>query len=242
MALSASQIVSNACQVAKCPGMTLQAGQFLNDILEHVAQTYDLPETQQVTALNVAPNGGMASNPSNPAQPFQWYETPLPAGARYLRTKEVFYNVLGVIFYLDQVNKPKYDRLFQGQGISNYPYWYCPDQAPAIPQMAFYPPPNINLTIFVRTQFLPQDIASPEISATVPWFRNRRYLVTQLACDLMQLTDDTRWSTFQAASDEMMRDYLKTINDEGDVATRVRLDPLMFRAPNALPPTKTTGF
>ena len=101
MALSASQIVSNACQVAKCPGMTLQAGQFLNDILEHVAQTYDLPETQQVTALNVAPNGGMASNPSNPAQPFQWYQTPLPAGARYLRTKEVFYNVLGVIFYLD---------------------------------------------------------------------------------------------------------------------------------------------
>jgi hypothetical protein len=242
MALTAGSIITDACQIAKCPGMTLQAGDFLNEILSTISQIYDFPEAQQLLTLTVGPNLGSA--PGTP-QPFQWYPLVLPAGGLYLRTKEVFYNVQGTIFFLNQLLKEQYDQLFQGQGISNYPYWYVVDQTPPLPtppQMAFYPPPNISLTVYVRVQYQPADIPNPVGSTAVPWLRNRRYLVTRLAADMMQITGDSRRGEFDASATAQMDKYLVMIDDKENVATTVRLDPLRFRQPQALAPTKTTGF
>lgn len=243
MALTAGSIITDACQIAKCPGMTLQAGDFLNEILSTVAQIYDFPEAQQLLTLTVGPNLGSGVGP---AQPFQWYPLVLAnAGDLYLRTKEVFYNVQGTIFFLNQLLKEQYDQLFQGQGISNYPYWYVVDQTlalPTPPQMAFYPPPNISLTVYVRVQVQPADIPTPINSPAIPWLRNRRYLVTRLAADMMQITGDTRRAEFDASATQQMDKYLTMIDDKENVATTVKLDPLRFRQPMALAPTKTTGF
>jgi hypothetical protein len=242
MALTAGSIITDACQIAKCPGMTLQAGDFLNEILSTISQIYDFPEAQQLLQLSVGPNLGTGISP---AQPFQWYPLVLPAGSLYLRTKSVFYNVQGTIFFLNQLLKDQYDQLFQGSGISNYPYWYVVDQTlalPTPPQMAFYPPPNISLTVNVRVQYQPPDIVTPVGSSQVPWLRNRRYLVTRLAADMMQITGDSRRAEFDASATQQMDKYLTMIDDKENVATTVKLDPLRFRQPMALAPTKTTGF
>ena len=120
----------------------------------------------------------------------------LPSNVGYLRTKEVFYNVSGTIFYLDQIALADYDKLFQGTGISNYPYWYTVNTEPGLvggsPQMAFYPPPNLALQPTIRSQFVPNDIVTPETSASVPWFPDQRFLKTRLCADLMMLTGDQR--------------------------------------------------
>jgi hypothetical protein len=242
MALNAGSIVTDACQIAKAPGMTLQCGDFLNELLSTLSQTYDFPEAQQLLVLPIGPNLGSGTSP---AQPFSWYPLNLPAGAGYLRTKEVFYNVQGTIFWLNQLLKEQYDQLFQGGGISNYPYWYVVDTTqnlPTPPQMAFYPPPNISLTVFIRLQYQPADITDPPNSTAIPWFRNRRYLVTRLAADLMQITADDRYPQFAAEATTMLDKYLMMIDDKENVATTVKLDPLRFRSPMNLAPTKTTGF
>ena len=239
MALTYASVISDAKQIAKCPGFDPQAGDFLNELLSTLAQTYDLPESQQLMQLPIGPNGGTAPSLS---QPFQWYILNIPVGTAYLRTKEVFYNVQGTIFFLNELNKAQYDQLFQGAGISNYPYWYCPDQTQQPPWMAFYPPPNINLTLNIRVQYQPADVANPNTSTAVPWFRNRRYLVTRLAADLMQITGDQRATAFAADAAQQLDRYLMKIDDQDNNATRIKLDPLMFRAIQKLPPTKTTGF
>ena len=242
MALTYAGIIQDAKQIARCPGYDPQAGDFLNELLATLAQTYDFPESQQLISKPIGP---MMGDAPQVAQPFQWYSLPLPAGATYLRTKEVFYNVLGTIFWLNQLLPEQFDQLFQGSGISNYPYWYVVDataSAGNTPIMGFYPPPNIALTIHIRVQFQPPDVLNPSTSTSVPWFKNRRYLVTRLAADLMQLTGDNRATQFANDATGMLDKYLMKLPDKDNVATRVKLDPLMFRALHALPPTKTTGF
>ncbi len=239
MALTSQSIIVDACQIAKCPGMTLQAGDFLNEILSTLAQNYDFPESQQLTQLSVGPLLGTGISP---AQPFQWYPLTIPDGSIYLRTKEVFYNQSGVIFWLNQLLKEQYDRLFQGQGISNYPYWFVVDTTLSPPQIGFYPPPNIPLTIFVRAQLQPPDMVDPVNTPTAPWLRQRRFLVTRLAADLMQITGDSRRAEFDASATEQLDKYLIMIDDKENVATTVKLDPLRFRNPTGLMPTKQTGF
>lgn len=239
MALTSQSIIVDACQIAKCPGMTLQAGDFLNEILSTMAQDYDFPEAEQLAQFPIGPLLGTGTSP---AQPFQFYPLVLPDGAVYLRTKEAFYNQSGVIFFLNQLRQDQYDQLFQGQGISNYPYWYVVDTSTPVPQVGFYPPPNISLTMFVRAQFQPADIVDPVSTPTVPWLRNRRFLVTRLAADLMQLTGDSRRAEFDESATVQLDKYLKMIGDRENVATTVKLDPLRFRNPMGLAPTKQTGF
>lgn len=238
MTLQAQQIVTNALQIAKAPGFKTQAGQFLNSLLSSIARNYDFPQAQQLITLNVGPNGGTAITP---AQPFQWYPLPL-VGGTWLRTKEVFYNQQGVIFWLNQLDKAEYDQLFQGQGISNYPYWYVVDTTVSPPQMAFYPPPNVNLVMFIRVQFQPADISNPETSTTAPWFPDDRFLTTQLAADVMQITGDSRKNEYRADAADQFKSCLLMIDDKENVAQVVKLDPLRFRAQQNLSPTKQTGF
>ena len=52
MPLTAAQIVTLATQVAKCPSYTSQAGQFLNAILQDLAQTYDFETVVKTYSFN----------------------------------------------------------------------------------------------------------------------------------------------------------------------------------------------
>ena len=251
MALTADRIVTLACQIAKCPGFTTQAQDFLNLVLEDLAQNYDFPSAAYTfNAFSIGPSSGTGTGTPTG----QWYNLALPASAvlvqnnaTYLRTHSVSYSVSGSIFYLNQLPLDKYDQLFQGQGISNYPYWYAVDtegsgSSQAIPQMSFYPPTQQSLSLTIRTQYLPPDIATPSSSSSIPWFPNQKYLYTELAADLMGLTGDSRQSQFRTDATAMLTAYLKMVGDKQNFATTVKKDPNVFRTTGWLRPTKTTGF
>ena len=258
MPLTADQIVTLACQIAKTPNFTSQAQMFLNRFQENLAQFYDFKAAAYTfQAFSISPNAG--TGPGTPTG--QWYLLELPASAvlvqnaaKYLRTKGVMYSVSGTIFYLDQLPLDKYDRLFQGQGVSNYPYSYCVDTtgAPnlATVQMAFFPPPNLSLSLKIRNQYQPNDITTAQFTAGthVPWFPNQDILITGVAEQLMRLTGDTRQPQFYQqlfgapGLDGQIGKYMKMEDDKENYAMQVKRDPLLFRSLVNLRPTKTTGF
>lgn len=237
---TAQTICQLARQIAKCPGFGVQSGALLNFILENLAQSYDFPSARQTLQdFIIGPNAGNGYNT-------QFYQLPLPDSTVYLRTKEVFYNVMGTIFYPNEIALANYDKLFQGTGISNYPYWYTvnvePTLQPTAPQMAFYPPPNLSLSLTIRLQYRPNDISSPETSSAIPWFPNQKYLVTELAAELMKITSDARQESFSKQALDQLTAYTKLVDDKENYAQVVILDPNRFRSVSDLKPTKTTGF
>lgn len=255
---TAQDIVTQACQIAKCPAFTSQAQYQLNRILETLAQNYDIPAAQYTfTNFRISPNGGNGTGTStSPA--YNWYKLVLPtstdptlSGATYLRTKEVFYSVNGTIFYLNQVPNEDYDRYFQGSGITNYPYSYTvviqgePRSNP--PEMSFYPPPAQPQTLTIRNQYQPNDIAVANFSTTTPWFPNQQLLVRMLALALMDYTGDQRATRLRqeiygvpGGDPGDLSRYLKMMDDKENYAMTVKLDPRVFNNPNRLPATKQT--
>ncbi|MCI0559497.1 MAG: hypothetical protein MN733_13465, partial [Nitrososphaera sp.] len=62
--MTASQIVTHATQIARVPGMTLQAGRVLNQILTELLQEYDLAIALHTQIVNVNASG--ANNGTGP--------------------------------------------------------------------------------------------------------------------------------------------------------------------------------
>lgn len=212
MAYTAAQLVTLACQIAKTPGMKSQAGQFLNMILADYAQTMDLDVIRVTATLNI--NAGSAS-----------YALP----ANYLRSAEVFYNVNGTIFYLNQIPLSDYDQEFQGPGISNYPQQYATDVSTTPHTMFFWPPPALPLAVTLRYRPQTDDIDTPETSDMVPWFPNQRILLKDICVELFALADDTRGPMAMAEVESRMKKYLIMDDDKEGYAQQVQLDRRYFR-------------
>lgn len=260
MAIYASDIVTQACQIAKCPAFTTQAQVRLNALLQTLAQTYDFPSAAYTfNNFAISANGGNGTGTAT-SPGTSWYTLALPTssnlyrtGARYLRTHSMFYSVNGTIFYLSQLPLDDYDKLFQGPGISNYPEWYCVDTTgdPQFntPQVAFWPPPNIPLTLTIRNQYQPNDIATANFSTTVVWFPNTDLLIDMLAEKMMMYSGDKRQQEFYNriygvpnGDPGTLSRYLKMQDDKEGYAMTIKLDRRRFRSVNGLPPTKQTGF
>lgn len=226
MPLNCSQLIALACQTAKCPGYTSQAGQLLNVILADLAQLYDFDFERETTTLNIGPGSASYNLPAN-----------------HLRTREVFYSVNGTIFYLNQIPLEEYDQLFQGPGINNYPGQFA-IQIEASPHLIyFWPPPVIPLSVTIRYQPQPTDIFLPESNTAVPWFPNQDVLLKRLTAELMALTDDTRMDRFNKRADERLSKFLVMDDDKEGYAQRVKLDRRYFRGQSSnLKPTKQTGW
>jgi hypothetical protein len=208
--LTAQNIVTQACQIAKCPGFTLQAGTALNYILAELATNYNFDIIRKTTTIAVT--GSSAS-----------YSLP----ADYFRAREVFYTVNGVPFYLNQIPLEEYDSLIQNTGGSSYPYSYATDPNSAV--IFFYPNPTIAANITLRYMSLPADIATPETSSSIPWLPYSRYLIHAVATEMMKITDDTRFAEFWNAGEEMLKSYMKMDNDNQNYAQQVKLDRRHFK-------------
>lgn len=236
---SAKQLVALGCQIAKVSsGMAPQAGQFLNMILAEYAQTMDLDSIRKTTTFSVASSfTGRGFNNAG-------YLLPVD----YLREAQVFYNVNGTIFNLDPITIEKYNTLFEGVGIANYPEWYATDisqqtvAAYGAPLIFFWPPPAVPLTINLLYRPQTSDILGPETSAVVPWFPNQRILLRDLCVDLMLLSDDSRKDGLEEEVEKRMRKYLIMKDDKEGTQNNVKLDPLLFRPKNNLKPTKITSI
>lgn len=239
MPQTAQQLVSLACQIAKVQsGQAPQVGQLLNIVLQNYAQTLDLDKIRLTTTLNVT--GGVTGIGANSAA----YQLPVA----YLRAVQVFYNVDGTIFDLSQMSLEKYNTLFQGTGIANYPEWYATDiseQAIAnfgSPLMYFWPPSAIPLTVNILYRPQTSDIIAPQLSQVVPWFENQLILLKDLSAQAMMLGDDARKEVTDREVEERIRKYLIMKDDSENFAHTVKLDPLLFRNRENLKPTKQTSI
>ena len=243
MALTASQIVARAIEIAKAPGYTSQAGQLLNAILQELAQTYDLDLCRGFYQFNFIP--GLVSSNSNVTAGGGPY--PLPAD--YLRAEkgDVFYSILGVPYEMINVDITEFDMMVQQAGQQSYPYLYCTDLSQSPPVLFVYPPPSGAYPVTVRYRRQMADIPTPESSAVTPWFPSDTYLIRRLAGEVMLLTDDPRATVFlgdsNAGAQGILRRYLKLADDKSSRSQRVTLDKRRFgRSFDSLPNTKTIGW
>lgn len=222
--LTASQIVSLACQMAKTPGMITQAGQFLNARLVQLALEQDMDIIRRTATINVIT--GQAS-----------YALPVS----YLRMREAFYNINGSVFWLVQLALKDYDQLNTNPGLTDYPYYYSTDISTTPPTLFLYPPPSLAFTLNIRYMDNNVEISQPQNSATVPWFQDGLLLTKMVAEDLMSIADDTRVEMFSQQNDDKMRRWLQMANDRENRAIQVEKDPRAFKSVRRVRPTKLQG-
>lgn len=243
MALSASQIVALACQDAAAPGYTSQAGQLLNVTLQDLCQDWNFDAAKGTTVFNFSPstltNPLLYPNVQPGGGPY-----PLPADfLRMVDNKDATYYINGVPYPMIPVDLSQYDNAVQQAGNQSYPYIFATDVSQQPANMLVWPPASGSYQVLIRYYRLMPDIINPETSSAVPWFRNTRYLRTQLAAELMGLTDDSRREEWLKRAQDILLHYLRLKDDNADRAQTVKLDRRVFRHNfSALKNTKTIGW
>jgi hypothetical protein len=256
MGLQAQQIVSLATQIAKCPGFTSQAGQFLNMILSDLCQDYDFDIIQETTNFNFnLSNTNLGTGfPDTNGYAAGCGPNPMPADFLRVAHKEAFYNIQGTIYKLIGYEKFEFDQFVQSAGNQSYPSAFYVDVSQTPPQMYVYWPAGGAYPATVRYYPQKPDITTPETSTTVPWFPNTTYLVTRLAGELMRVTGDARVDQFIGGEGEegekrypsganaILRRYLRMKDDPENKVRQVSLDRRYFRGPTQLKNTKVVGW
>lgn len=231
MAYTSAQIVSLACQIAKVPGYTVQAGQLLNMILEELFQVNDFAFSRQKTFIDCTQ-----------AQPLDIYGQPLGYNLpdNHERTLEVYYIVNGAPRMVTQLPIEEYDTLFQGVTGASYPEFFCIDVSQTPHTMLVYPIPPLATGVFVRYLPTQTPISSPEASSVVPWFFQQIYLIKRLAAELMMISDDARQESMTQQAAKVLSKFLTMDEDDREGYVRqVKLDPRTFRPGTSLKNTKT---
>lgn len=232
--LQAQQIVARACAIAKCPGFISQGGIYLNMVLEDLWLHRDLKINRVTEFINVqANNYGPFTLPLN-----------------YLRTYDLFFQQNNLPYFLNPISTEEWDQEFKDPSIANYPYEYMTillDETTAqaqVPPSAgtlyIYPQSSGLITLTHRYMVKQPDITTPETSTVIPWFPDQQYLIKRTAAELMSESDDTRYDSFIAQCESMLRIHLIMEGDEQAVVKSVRLDPRRFHTNRTLKPTKIT--
>lgn len=245
--LQAQQIVALAAQIAKAPGFILQAGQFLNSALSDLCQDYDFEIIRKT--FNFTFDTGASGNGYAPGSG----PNVMPADALRVYRNGSFYQISQVPYPLIGVKQEEFDRFVQQPGLASYPYMTYVDVSTSPPGLYVWPPSSGAYPATVRYQPQMPNIATPETSATVPWFPNTNYLITRLAGELMKLTNDDRAMSFIGSPDpdkdtpgsacDILRSYLKMKDDPETAVKTVSLDRRRFgSSTDRLKNTKTIGW
>lgn len=243
MALTAAQIVSLACQDAAAVGYTSQAGQLLNVVLQDLCENWNFDAAKGTTVFNFSPvtqtNPNLYPNIQPGGGPYQ-----LPADfLRMVDDKDATWYLQGVPYPMIPCDLSEYDNLVQQAGNQSYPYIFATDVSQSPANLLVWPPASGSYQCLIRYYRLMPDIATPETSSTIPWFRNTGYLRTRLAAELMGITDDTRRAEWLQRAEAQLLSYMKMRDDNADRAITVKLDRRRFRNNfSRLPNTKTIGW
>jgi hypothetical protein len=248
MAYTAAQICAIAAQAAGVPGYAQTpstgvsfAGQWLNTILEELAETFDFDQAKgtatgtfnpSLTSTSVYPNLQLGSGPYS-----------LPSDYQRCIYGDAMWFLQGVAYLLTPCDLAEFDSLVQQAGNQSYPYLMATDLSQSPPVFVVWPPPSGAYSYMIRYYKQPTDITTPEGSATVPWFPFQAYLITKLTARLCGISGDAREKTFDATADEMLTRYLRKANDADNRAKSVKMDRRRFsRNFDRLPNTKTVGW
>lgn len=239
MALQAQQIVSLACQIAKTPGMVTQAGQFLNTMLQSLAQNYDfevIRKTYNFTFdMSSTGNGYVAGCGPNL----------MPTDFLRAHKKGAFYMISGVPYTMIGYEQNEFDTFVQQAGNQAYPYAFYVDVSKTPMELYVWVPAAGAYSATVRYNPQMADITSPESSTTVPWFPNTDYLIDGVAGRMMKIANDDRMDAYMARADANLDAYLKMKDDPESAGTkRVTLDRRFFGGSqwSRLPNTKVIGW
>jgi hypothetical protein len=222
--LTASQIIGLAVQIAKVPGMTTQAGQFMNARLLQLALDQDMDIIRRTTTINVITGQSSYALPVN-----------------YLRMREAFYNINGSVFWLIQLALKNFDQLNTNPGLTDYPYYYSTDISTTPPTLLVYPPPSLSFPLTIRYMDNLVEITDPPNSTTIPWFQDQSLLINMVAENLMSISDDTRVDMMYKQNDDKFRRLIQLSNDKENRATVVEKDERTFRSIRRVRPTKLQG-
>lgn len=237
MALQAQQIVSLACQIAKCPGYTSQAGQFLNNVLQTLAQDFDFDVIRKTFNFNfdTSSTGNGYALGCGPNL--------MPSDFLRLHRSGAFYKIQDVPYTLIGVSQEEFDTFVQQAGNTSYPYEMYVDVSTSPAGLYVWPPSSGAYPATIRYNPQMPDIATPESSATVPWFPNSDLLIDLVAARLMKITNDDRLTTFAQLANDNLTAYLKMKDDPETAVKRVTLDRRFFGTGwNRLPNTKRIGW
>ena len=244
--MQAQQIVQLACQIAKCPSYTSQAGIFLNNVLRELAQNYDFDIIRKTATFNfdtsASGNGyALGSGPNL-----------MPADFLRVHREGSFYKIKDVPYTLVGVEQSEFDQYIQQAGNASYPSRCYVDVSTSPAGLYVWTPAAGAYPATVRYNPIMPDIATPETSTDVPWFPVANYLITAVAGELMKITNDDRMTAFLGDAEQnttsapaILKKYLKMKDDpETAGVKRVRLDPRYFGNPNynRLQNTKTVGW
>jgi hypothetical protein len=230
--LQAQQIVQRACAIAKCPGWLSQGGIYLNMVLEDLWLHRDLKINRVTEFIDVqANNYGPMTLPLN-----------------YLRTYDLFFQQNNLPYFLNPISTEEWDQEFKDPSIANYPYEFMTllldetsaQAAGSAGSLYIYPQSSGLITLTHRYMVKQPDITTPETSTVIPWFPDQQYLIKRTAAELMTESDDTRYDSFIAQCEAMLRTHLIMEGDEQQVVKSVRLDPRRFHSNRTLKPTKIT--
>ena len=230
------------------PGLHRAGGELLNAILSDLCQTYDLDLAKGTFNFNFNP--GLVTTSAYPNIQAGGGPYPLPADFLRCVKDEVIWFLQGVPYPMIPVDLSEYDWYVQQAGNQSYPYIFATDMSQSPPVAVVWPPASGAYPCMVRYFRQMPDIATPETSATVPWFPSQRYLLKQLSGMLMEINDDDRAQTFLGDGDpdnpgaqSILRAYLKLKDDSSNRSKRVTLDRRRFnRQFSSLPNTKTVGW
>lgn len=238
MGLQAQQIVSLACQIAKCPAYTVQAGRFLNTVLQGLAQDYDFDVIRKTATFN------FDTSSTGNGYTFGCGPNLMPTDFLRAHKKGAFYFISGVPYTMVGVEQAEFDQFVQQAGNASYPSMFYVDVSKSPAELYVWAPASGAYAATVRYNPQMADIATPESSTDVPWFPNTDYLIESVAARLMQITNDDRLPTFRAMSEDTLTKYLKMKDDPETAVKRVELDPRRFgnQGWNRLPNTKRIGW
>lgn len=252
MALTAAQIISLACQDAKCPGFTAQALQFLNMELGDLCRDYDFEAAAKTCYFTFDP--GLIAQVGNSVYGSGPY--PLPADfLRFKDEKSAFWTLpgTGVTYPLIPCDLSEFDLMVQQAGTQSYPYIIATDMStsdavqqgvtpaePTTPVAYVYSPPSGAYPFQGRYYAQMADITDTSV---VPWFPSQGYLRRKVAALLMGITDDEREQTWIDRAEKELRSYLQLKDNRSNRASTVKLDRRRFgRTYSTLPNTKTIGW
>jgi hypothetical protein len=219
--INATAIINQALQIAKCPGYVNQAIIALNAVLEELALHYDADTQRVLININVPAD----------AKDTQQVIYTLPAD--YLRVNSIFYDVAGTTYYMVPITLDEYDHISKTPGETSFPTQYTTDLNANT--LNIWPPPSLSLVLQMRYFRMPQDISD---TSNTPWFVYQRYLIHEVATEMMKLTNDARWGQFEGAGQDMLRKFLRMMNDLEGKLNRVTKDPRFFRSGSNAKPTK----
>lgn len=231
---SAAQICADARAIAKANGFTGQSGRFLQATLNDLALHRNLKIL--LSSVSIALTQGL-NGPFNLPQNYQ-------------RPYDFYYSIDGEPYEIIQISLEQYDSYFKDQSVANYPVNFATDLSglaamPATPPKLYvYPQSNLTVNATMRYFLKQAELTAPlESSVTVPWFEDQEYLRMDVARQLMSITDDERFASWDGAEgvcERQLRKHLLMEGDEQTVVKRIKLDPNTFRMGRKVKATKAT--